>query len=104
MIIQNRIESKIRTALAPIHLEVNNESHMHNVPSGSESHFRLVIVSEKFEGKRLLDRHREVNRILSEELNGVIHALAMRTLTPAEWSESEGPFPASPPCLGGDKD
>ena len=53
MSVQQRIETKIRTALAPSHLEVINESHKHSVPPGSESHFKLVIVSPTFEGKPL---------------------------------------------------
>ena len=103
MRIQKQIETKVQSALIPSHLEVINESYMHNVPPGSESHFRLVIVSEKFEGKSLLERHREVNRVLAAEIETEIHALALRTLTPGEWSESSGESPASPPCLGGDK-
>ncbi len=43
MSVQQNIEAKIKSSLAPSHLEVINESHMHNVPPGSESHFRLVI-------------------------------------------------------------
>ena len=103
MRIQKQIEAKVQSALIPSHLEVINESYMHNVPPGSESHFRLVIVSEKFEGKSLLERHREVNRVLAAEIAGEIHALALRTLTPGEWSEASGESPSSPPCLGGDK-
>ena len=49
MIVQQTIEEKIRNALDLVHLEVINESHMHSVPPGSESHFKLVIVSPVFE-------------------------------------------------------
>ncbi len=50
MSVQQNIETKIRSSLAPSHLEVIDESHMHSVPPGSESHFRVVVVSERFEG------------------------------------------------------
>ena len=50
MTIQETIEQKIATSLAPVHLEVINESHMHNVPPGSESHFKVVIVTDTFDG------------------------------------------------------
>ena len=103
MKVQKRIETKIRNSLDPAHLEVINESHMHHVPPGSESHFRLVIVSEEFNGKPLLDRHRRVNRILAKELQEVIHALALQTMTPEEWAGKSGGVAASPPCLGGDR-
>ena len=103
MRIQKQIEAKVQSELIPSHLEVINESHMQNVPPGSESHLRLVIVSDKIEGKPLLDRHREVNRVLAAEIEAAIHALALRTLTPREWSEASGESPTSPPCLGRDK-
>ncbi len=77
MSLQERIETNIKTALMPSHLKVINESHKHNVPPGSESHFKLVIVSGTFEGKPLVRRHQMVNGILSAELAGPIHALSM---------------------------
>ena len=51
--VQETIEKKVRESLDPVHLEVINESHMHSVPPGSESHFKVVVVSSKFEGKQL---------------------------------------------------
>jgi len=98
---QEVITQKLQ-ALSPEHLEVINESHMHNVPEGSESHFKVVIVSDDFKDKMLIARHRLVNKALEEELNGGIHALALHTLTMEEWFEKGG-APESPPCLGGGK-
>ena len=98
---QNTIEQKITQVLHPLHLEVLNESNMHNVPPGSESHFKVTVVSEKFEGRMLLNRHRMINEALAEELKGRIHALAIHTLTPDEWFEVGGGSPDSPQCLGG---
>jgi len=103
MSMQQTITEKLQQAFSPEHLEVINESHMHNVPAGSESHFKVVIVSDTFEGKMLIARHRMVNKALEQELNGGIHALALHTLTMQEWFD-KGRAPDSPPCLGGGKD
>lgn len=103
MTMQQTIEAKITDALAPSHLEVINESHMHNVARGSESHFKLIIVAGKFGDLNLIGRHQLVNSILAHELEDGIHALSLRTLTPEEWSERGGETEPSPPCLGGAK-
>jgi len=103
MTMQSNIESKINDALAPAHLEVMNESHMHNVPPGSESHFKLVIVADDFAGVSRVARHQKINGILAGELKGSIHALSMETLTPEEWSAKGGKIMASPLCHGGSK-
>ncbi len=100
MDMQETITTKLEQALAPEHLEVINESHMHNVPEGSESHFKVVIVSGAFKDKMLVARHRMVNKALEEELNGGIHALALHTMTMEEWF-GKGRAPESPPCEGG---
>lgn len=101
MRIQTTIENKIREQLAPVHFEVMNESHMHNVPPGSESHFKVVVVTELFEGSSLVQRHQKVNGVLASELQNDIHALAMQTLTPSEWTARGGVTPDSPDCHGG---
>ena len=103
MEVQHSIEEKIKASLAPEYLEVLNESSNHNVPPGSESHFKLTIVSNNFDGKMLIARHRMINQLLEDELKGPIHALSMHTYTPAEWEEKHGQSPNSPPCLGGAK-
>lgn len=60
--------------------------------------FTIEVVSEKFEGKRLLERHRLVNAALEEEMKQ-IHALSIKkALTPEQWKqqqESEKPKPAA---------
>lgn len=53
--------------------------------SGDGSHFEAVIVSPAFEGKRLIARHQLVYAALGERMKAEIHALSMRTLTPAEY-------------------
>lgn len=102
MLIHTAIEQKLLSAFDPVFLDVVNESHLHNVPSGSESHFKVVIVTPAFNGMRLLARHRAVNAIVAEELAEKIHALALHTYTPSEWYEyyAEKP-PVSPRCYGG---
>jgi BolA protein len=91
-------------ALTPRHVEVVNESDQHSVPRGSESHFRVVVVSEAFDGKRLVARHRLVNKALAEQLSGPVHALAIQAFTPNEWTATIEHQPAqSPECLGGSK-
>jgi len=98
---EERMETALESAFAPLHLEVHNESHMHNVAPGAESHFKVVLVSESFEGKSLIARHRAINAVVSmEEYN--IHALALHTFSPNEWSP-ESTLVQSPDCLGGSK-
>ena len=83
------------------HLEVVNESGGHNVPAGSETHFKVTLVTDEFSDLRLLARHRAVNEVLAEELTGGVHALALHTYTSTEWQARFGTTPMSPPCLGG---
>lgn len=103
MSVQTTIETKLADNIDALHLEVVNESNNHNVPPGSESHFKVVLVSGDFEGKNLLSRHRLINKILEEELAGPVHALALHTYTEPEWKDRHGDTPMSPPCLGGSK-
>ena len=100
MNMQQTITSKLEQALSPRHLEVIDESHMHNVAEGSESHFKVVIVSDDFRDKMLIARHRLVNKALEAELKGGIHALALHTMTMEEWFD-KGKAAESPPCEGG---
>ncbi len=103
MNVQETIENKITEALSPSYLTVMNESFMHSVPPGSESHFKLVIVTESFDGVPRVRRHQTVNGILKDELAGPLHALSMETLTPEEWERKGGVVRESPNCLGGGK-
>tara|TARA_Y100001934_G_C12111205_1_gene658620 strand:- start:529 stop:828 length:300 start_codon:yes stop_codon:yes gene_type:complete len=97
MNVQTRIEAKLAESLDLQHLEVSNESGNHNVPDGAESHFKVVLVADAFDGLPLIRRHRTVNRILSDELD-LIHALALHTYTEPEWRARHGSAPMSPPC------
>jgi len=69
------VKGLIAAGLACEHLEV----------VGDGQHFEAVIVSAAFEGKRLVARHQLVNRALGSQMGNEIHALSMKTLTPAEW-------------------
>jgi BolA protein len=102
MSIQARIETKLRDALDPSHLEVINESYMHNVPKGAETHFKVVVVSARFDGLSSVKRHQLVYGTLGDEMRGKpgIHALAITSRTPDEWAASPEAN-ASPKCLGG---
>lgn len=85
---QQKIEQKMKEALAAVHLEIVDESWKHAGHAGAASgggHFILKVVSERFEGISLLDRNRMVFEILKEEMKGEIHALAIQAMTPEEW-------------------
>ena len=98
---QETIEQKLTEALTPEFLEVLNESHMHSGPA-TESHYKVVAVSNAFEGKMLIARHRMINAALADELQQ-IHALALHTMTPDEHFEKAGKVADSPQCEGGSK-
>lgn len=101
-IVENRILTKLSETFDPTHLEVINESHMHSVPKGSETHFKVVLATAAFVGKRQVQRHQAVYACLAEELKAGVHALALHTFSPDEWL-AKGQVPASPQCLGGSK-
>ena len=67
MSVKNIIESKLIDRIDLLHLQVINECANHNVPPGSESHFKVVLVSDEFYDKTLLDRHRLINSLLADE-------------------------------------
>ncbi|UTA46400.1 BolA family transcriptional regulator [Simiduia sp. 21SJ11W-1] len=97
---QARIEQALTRAFSPQMLRIENESHMHNVPPGSESHFKVQLVAAAFEGKRLVQQHQLVYGALGE-IMGEIHALALHTWSPGQWQGAAAPD--SPKCLGGSK-
>jgi len=73
------------------------------VPKGSETHFKVVCVSDLFEGKTLIERHRLINNALDEEFKRKgLHALSIMAKTPEQW-EKNNFIPDSPNCRGGSK-
>ena len=98
---QKQIADKLTQSFSLDYLEVVDESGQHNVPPGSESHFKVTIVATEFEQLGLVKRHQAVYTALSELMEDGIHALALHTLSPKEWQAQESCVPKSPPCLGG---
>ncbi len=102
MTIESSIRTKITNEFKPEWLELENESSRHAVPAGSESHFRLVIVSTSFVGLSRVDRQRKVYDLLKDERAQGLHALALWTYTPEEWKKVEGSRDlSSPNCHSG---
>ena len=99
---RERIEGLLTAAFSPAELDVIDESGMHNVPKGAETHFKVVVVSRAFEGKNAVARHRLVYQALDAEMKAGVHALAITSRTPEEWAARPEAL-ASPPCLGGSK-
>ena len=89
------IAAKVRQALNPSVLELENESHMHAGPR-TDSHFKLVVVAEAFTGLSKVKRHQKIYQLLAEELQGPVHALALHLYQPQEWGDAQ--IPESPLC------
>ncbi|WP_447937811.1 BolA family protein [Thermomonas fusca] len=82
-----RIRERLSQALAPLSLEVTDDSHKHAGHAGArggQGHFGVDIVSAAFAGKLPLARHRLVYAALGEMMQTDIHALAIRARTPDE--------------------
>jgi BolA protein len=88
MTVAESIRKKLTKALSPSELQIEDESVKHaghaGTRRGGETHFRVLVVSDAFEGATRVARHRQVYAILGAELEGSIHALALTTLTPEE--------------------
>ncbi|MCP5160324.1 MAG: BolA family transcriptional regulator [Hahellaceae bacterium] len=103
MNIEQFIKDTLATDFAPSFMEVLNESHQHSVPKNSETHFKIVLVSDTFEGKSKVARHQLLYKNLDAALKGGVHALAMHLYTPEEWKLANAQSPDSPQCMGGSK-
>ncbi|MCY4041732.1 MAG: BolA family transcriptional regulator [Gammaproteobacteria bacterium] len=97
---QERIERHLEREFAPSYLDVEDESAGHRGGAGAESHFRVVLVSDAFEGLPLIKRHRAVNACLADELTAGVHALALHTYTQQEWQDRAASARPSPACAG----
>ncbi|SAL97748.1 hypothetical protein [Absidia glauca] len=88
--VQLSIEHKVMEALEPTVMETINESHLHSHHSAmkgntnKETHFKLTVVSDKFQGKTLMQRHRMIYGLLGDELQQGLHALTLKTKTQNE--------------------
>ncbi|KAI0780037.1 bola-like protein [Fomes fomentarius] len=90
--VEQSIRSKLINLLQPSQLEITNDSwqHRHHAPmravggGSGETHFSVHIVSDHFQGKNTMQRHRMIYAALSDELAAGLHALSLKTKTPAE--------------------
>eukprot|EP00293_Proteomonas_sulcata_P001702 CAMPEP_0184321616 /NCGR_PEP_ID=MMETSP1049-20130417/120135_1 /TAXON_ID=77928 /ORGANISM="Proteomonas sulcata, Strain CCMP704" /LENGTH=164 /DNA_ID=CAMNT_0026642475 /DNA_START=199 /DNA_END=696 /DNA_ORIENTATION=- len=90
----DKIEAKLTEGLSPVRLEVVDNSHQHAGHAGvagrsGETHFAVEVVSDQFEGKRAVQRHQMVYKLLADEMeggmeSGGIHALEIKAKTPEE--------------------
>lgn len=94
---QQTIIDKLQAAFNYDHLEVENEGDKHSAGAAAEMHFKVTLVTSEFEGKMKVARHRAIYAVLSEELAGQVHALALYTYTPDEWKK-QGVSPETPDC------
>ncbi len=88
---RERIEALLRERFRPVHLELRDDSARHAGHAGAASgggHYEVLIVSEAFEGRTLLEQHDMVNEALRELIGREIHALALRTVPPSRWAGS----------------
>jgi len=100
--VKNLLTNRLNAAFTPLHFQIEDESHRHS--RGGESHFKVLIVSQVFEGKSLLERHRLVNYAAKgTDPNLPCHALSIQAKTKEQWSTGEVKIQATPSCLGGDK-
>ncbi|OUM55508.1 hypothetical protein BVG19_g5055 [[Candida] boidinii] len=101
--IQTSIIKKVEKEYKPVHFEIYNDSYKHAHHAGlrgasntTESHFRMVIISDAFKGMTLPARHRTVYKLLDDEikLSGV-HAIQLKTKTVEEWDKEQQRIKAS---------
>jgi BolA protein len=101
--IEAQMHERLLGALRPVRMKLENESHRHRVPAGSESHWNLIIVADAFADKARVARQRAVFAALGD-LVPRIHALTIKALTPQEWEAAGGAVTnPAPPCMGGGK-
>jgi stress-induced morphogen len=97
------MQKKLQDAFEPKYFVLENESHQHSGP-GSETHFKLIMVSDEFEGQSRINRHRQVTDLLAAERNRGLHALTLRLFTQDEWEIArDGFIMESPACHGGSR-
>ena len=93
---QQELLERIQVEFQPHFVTVENESHMHSSGRGADSHFKLVIVSDAFEGMRKVQRHQKLYQLFADDLKNGIHALALHLYTKSEWESLGEAFPKSP--------
>jgi stress-induced morphogen len=95
--VQEMVEETLQKEFSPTYLQVINESHGQ---LQDESHFKVIIVSDAFQDKRLVQRHRLINASLMKDGQLPFHALTITAKTTNEW-DADSSVPESPACMGG---
>lgn len=98
---KQRINQIIINAINASLIDVENESNKHHVPEGSETHFKVTIVSDNFKNLAKIARHRMINNLLAEELRSGLHALSLHLYTDEEWQARDGTTAMTPACRDG---
>ncbi|CAD8063948.1 unnamed protein product [Paramecium sonneborni] len=97
------LSQKLNQDFNPSHLSIINESNLHSVPKGSETHFKITIVSNEFENRSHIQRHRAIYQSIDNLKNDYkIHAIQITAKTTCEWEKSTEVNP-TPSCRGGSK-
>jgi len=92
------IDQILKEKLEASRVEIIDDSHKHrgHKAAGGGGHYSVIVVSSKFENVNLVDQRRLVYSALDDQINGspkVIHALQIKTLTPAQWAAApRGPI------------
>ena len=98
------LRERIAASLNPTHFEMENESYKHSVPPGSESHFKVFVVSHQFDGVSLIVRHRLVqDAVKAGAADLPVHALSIQAKTPAQYESGGAVMQTTPNCRGGEK-
>jgi BolA family transcriptional regulator, general stress-responsive regulator len=89
------IDQILKEKLEASHVDIIDESYLHrgHKAAGGGGHYAVTVVSSKFENANLIDQRRLVYSALDDQINGspkMIHALQIKTLTPAQWAEQTG--------------
>ncbi len=98
-----KIKIDLELEFAPYFMKVENISHMHSTPHGAETHFAIHVVSDKFNGKKRIERQRLVHDVLLP-LQMLIHSTTQKLQTRDEWQNMGSPTEFDlPDCFGGSK-
>ena len=82
--IESQIVNTLKTSMDLFSLKIINESFMHNVPEGSESHFKIVVVTNDFNNLSIIQRHKLIYKNLDSLMNK-IHALSIHAFNEEEF-------------------
>lgn len=99
MTLAEQISQTLKAQFSPQFIEVENESDRHHSGKGGNSHFKITMVTNDFDDKALLARHRAVQKAIAE-LTTDVHAIGLHTYTPTEWQARGEVIPESAQCGG----